>query len=773
MKHLCTLFACVAFICSTGFGQDNSNARDEANMPAGGTTPLVQPTGDGSQSHILSPLALLYDNGPLVTHPGGGLGGADASSLQNTVLNTYGYNVNAGASFRVADDFTVSGGAWIVDSIAFFGYQTGSTTTSTMTAVRLQIWDGPPGEAGSNIIFGDITTNRMIATRFSGIYRVIATNLLASDRPIMRNIVDVGGLLLLPGTYWLDWTMTGSLASGPWQPAVTILGQFETGNARQFTGTIWQAMRDSVAPATGNPQGAPFTMYGTASSNPLNPFALQTPAAGVTITTLPGSTTPVTVTWDTSTATATYKWIFGAPIVPPRIVTLPSSTNSINTTLGEVDAILAGLGVQQGDSVTGQWDVWAFRNNPPANDSLKSSNGPRAITFKRGRPVLSAFGLVSPANDATVVTSAASTAPITVVWRKSGDGASYRWKFATPTFAGTIRLNIPAGLDTSATFRSSQLDSLIAGLGVAQGDSITGQWRVYAYSGTDSLASSQTFDITFKRAVPPTILIANPGPANNGGSPGWGMFFNLIGGAQTVTITNMTTANAGTAGAAFSIEFFTRTGNALGGPVGSGPGSSTDGWTSVGTVPVTQGPVASGVSLLFSTPPIVVTPGDTVGVAMRFNTIGPRYFGTGTPPYETYFDANLRLVTGDVRSAPFTTTGSFFTSRALVGEIHYAFGSTDVRETGQGVPVTYVLSQNYPNPFNPSTTIKFAIPLKEHVTLKIYNTIGQLVATLQDGELNAGSFEATWNASNMASGVYFYRLQAGNFSQAKKLVLLK
>ncbi|MDL1892866.1 T9SS type A sorting domain-containing protein, partial [Sphingobacteriales bacterium CHB3] len=293
------------------------------------------------------------------------------------------------------------------------------------------------------------------------------------------------------------------------------------------------------------------------------------------------------------------------------------------------------------------------------------------------------------------------------------------------------------------------------------------------YSGTDSLASTETFTITFKRAVPPTILIANPGPANNGGSPNWGMFFNLIGGAQTVTITNMKTANAGAAGAAFSIEFLTRTGNALGGPVGSGPGSSTAGWTSVGTVPVTQGPVGSGISLLFSTPPIVVTPGDTVGVAMRFLTIGPRYFGTGTPPLEIYSDANLKLVTGDVRSAPFTTTGSFFSSRALVGEIHYALGSTDVKETGQGVPVTHMLSQNYPNPFNPSTTIKFAIPMKEYVTLKIYNAIGQLVATLQDGELNAGSFEATWNASHVASGVYFYRLQAGNFSQTKKLMLLK
>jgi hypothetical protein len=327
-------------------------------------------------------------------------------------------------------------------------------------------------------------------------------------------------------------------------------------------------------------------------------------------------------------------------------------------------------------------------------------------------------------------------------------------------------------LDTFATFRSSQLDSLVAGLGVAQGDSISGQWRAYAYAGSDSLASTQTFNVTLRRAVPPTILLANPGPANNGGSATWAMFFDLIGGTRPVTITHMTTANTGAAAATFSIEFFTRHGTALGGPVGSGSGSSSAGWTSVGTVPVTQGSVASGISLLFQTPAIVVNPGDTVGVAMRFNTVGPRYFGTGTPPYETYSDANLKLITGDARSAPFTTTGSWFASRALVGEIHYSL-TTEVKEGRGEVPSTFVLSQNYPNPFNPSTTIKFAIPTKEYVTLKIYNTIGQLIATLHEGELNAGTFETSWNASGVASGVYFYRLQAGTLSQTKKLVLIK
>ncbi|MBL9031573.1 MAG: hypothetical protein JNM80_07675 [Phycisphaerae bacterium] len=171
------------------------------------------------------------------------------------------------------------------------------------------------------------------------------------------------------------------------------------------------------------------------------------------------------------------------------------------------------------------------------------------------------------------------------------------------------------------------------------------------------------------------VLPANPGPANNGGSANWAIFFDLEALASPVTITHLSTANSGTAGAAFSVEVLVRTGTALGGPVGSGPGSSPAGWASLGTAPATQGATASGVSLDIDIPDITVNPGGIVGVAVRFSTVGPRYFGTGTPPLSIYQDANLRLTTGDVRSAPFTTTGSFFSSRALVGALTYTVGA--------------------------------------------------------------------------------------------------
>ncbi len=172
-------------------------------------------------------------------------------------------------------------------------------------------------------------------------------------------------------------------------------------------------------------------------------------------------------------------------------------------------------------------------------------------------------------------------------------------------------------------------------------------------------------------AAAQTTLNANPpGSTNNNGATNWGIFFNLSA-ATPLTITGMTTASTATAGATFTIEIFTRMGTALGGPVGSGAGSSSAGWTSLGSVTVTQGATANDVSLPISLPNFSIAGGQTVGVAVVFTGAGPRYLGTGAPAISQFSDGTLTLATGDARSVPFTTTGSFFSSRALVGSITY------------------------------------------------------------------------------------------------------
>ncbi len=93
--------------------------------------------------------------------------------------------------------------------------------------------------------------------------------------------------------------------------------------------------------------------------------------------------------------------------------------------------------------------------------------------------------------------------------------------------------------------------------------------------------------------------------------------------------------------------------------------------------------------------------------------------------------------------------------------------------SGSTIPGTFSLSQNYPNPFNPSTVISYQSPVNSHITLKLYDVIGREVATLVDEVKEAGSYEVKVDASRLSSGVYFYRMQAGNYVEMKKMVLMK
>jgi hypothetical protein len=92
---------------------------------------------------------------------------------------------------------------------------------------------------------------------------------------------------------------------------------------------------------------------------------------------------------------------------------------------------------------------------------------------------------------------------------------------------------------------------------------------------------------------------------------------------------------------------------------------------------------------------------------------------------------------------------------------------------GQSVPQEFSLNQNYPNPFNPSTIISYQLPSNNHVSLKVYDMIGREVATLVNEVKEAGSYEATFNASKLSSGIYFYQLKSGQFSSVKKMMLIK
>jgi hypothetical protein len=94
-------------------------------------------------------------------------------------------------------------------------------------------------------------------------------------------------------------------------------------------------------------------------------------------------------------------------------------------------------------------------------------------------------------------------------------------------------------------------------------------------------------------------------------------------------------------------------------------------------------------------------------------------------------------------------------------------------EVAASDPQSFELKQNHPNPFNPSTTISFSLPTKSFVSLKIFDAIGKEVADVVSEELPTGNYSRQWNASHIPSGIYFYRLVAGSYSETKKLLLLK
>ena len=124
-----------------------------------------------------------------------------------------------------------------------------------------------------------------------------------------------------------------------------------------------------------------------------------------------------------------------------------------------------------------------------------------------------------------------------------------------------------------------------------------------------------------------------------------------------------------------------------------------------------------------------------------------------------------------------------FTDNKLIGGSKFQYRLKQIDNDGQFeysniievkvIPKEYLLSQNYPNPFNSSSIIKYSIPKSSQVSLKIFNTLGEKLETLVNEERPVGTYEVNWNAGNLPSGVYFYSLQAGDFVQTRKMILLK
>ena len=487
------------------------------------------------------------------------------------------------------------------------------------------------------------------------------------------------------------------------------------------------------------------------ASYPLSAFNLQQPASGVTITSIPNSSTPVTVSWDTSATGCSYKWIYGTSL-PARLMTIPSGSNSITMTLGQLDVILAGMGLNPGDSSTGQWDVWAFKGaGAPGVDSLKATNGPRAIKFKRFRPALTAFSLVTPATGVTLVGVPGSTLPYTISWTGAGAGVSYKWLYKTGTSYSdppTLKLPVSTSYDTSLTFTSGQLDAILATLGLNPGDSIRGYWRVRGYSGIDSLNSTAPDrQITLKRALFSSkvwtgILLTSDST-----------YIRPV--ASVPSNTPPTTLY--TSARNYKRSYFNV--------------------SNTGPYYIYGGAMYDNYLILYQN--------EFNPLSGLTNAIGGNDDTTATfmPEFNSAQTSLPRSAINNISLNPGTTyilVNTAYSTTLYTGEWKdsvYGPGIiniiTTVEQIGNTVPTEYKMSQNYPNPFNPITRINFAIPKSGLVTMKLYDILGREMMILVNEVMTPGDYKVEVNGETLASGVYFYRLETKGFTDIKKMMLIK
>jgi subtilisin family serine protease/photosystem II stability/assembly factor-like uncharacterized protein len=161
-----------------------------------------------------------------------------------------------------------------------------------------------------------------------------------------------------------------------------------------------------------------------------------------------------------------------------------------------------------------------------------------------------------------------------------------------------------------------------------------------------------------------------------------------------------------------------------------------------------------------------------------FSAQGPNIF-TSLDAGATWLRHNSTPLTEAVVSFSFLVVADSVFGLAITGEgqvLRYAQparAASIVREMEGARPQTYLLEQNYPNPFNPTTTIVYQLPVASDVSLKVYDVLGREVATLLRGRQNAGRYQVQFNAERLSSGLYFYQLQAGSFTQTRKMMLIK
>lgn len=215
----------------------------------------------------------LWSQNDLANNVGVGPAGGDMSNLE-TNENTFGYGNQIVNGNLIADDFTVGAGGWNITSLRFYTYQTGATAPS-ITGVNFAI--------DSDLTNVTLTPAATITNTWTNVYRAVAGDFTSTNRRIQQ--VDVTGLNinLAAGTYWLKWSLSGTVASGPWQPHIPgSLATYGNNGQQSLAGGPFAAVfSDSGAAVPSIGADMPFEIYGDAVPEPATMTLLALGAAGI------------------------------------------------------------------------------------------------------------------------------------------------------------------------------------------------------------------------------------------------------------------------------------------------------------------------------------------------------------------------------------------------------------------------------------------------------------------------------------------------------------
>lgn len=761
---------------------------------------------DTSSMTIIGPATIptgIYNNGPFISGRVSASGvaapaGFRWSELQavgneaNTVLGSADYQASS-SRFRLADDFVVpTGQTWRIDSVVTYSYQPYAQGYATpFTAANIRIWRGTPDSAGSFVVYGDTLTNRLTTSYNSRVYRISNSTTPAPGtapdytRILWQNTMSTK-VTLVPGRYWIDWQTFTDLNNSHFSPTVTVPNRRGNAawNARQrATNGVWSSVLD-----TGNPSSAPDSAQDF-------PFIL----VGTTGAVLPhdiGAASVVQIPSVDTLRFRTFVWNFGSN--PETTYTVRWSVdgtvqstipNSRVLTVGGIDTfqlnwtsptpgnhtlrawtLLGTDGNRSNDTVTLSFSVsagWTFNNSGTGNvlNSVKTVD--RNIAWVGGNNAT----VLRTTDGGTTWVSRSTTTISGDVYAIEALNDSIAFVTTTPSGSSTrIYRTTNGGTSWTSVFTQSGgfIDAIKmynATTGIALGDPVTNKWTILK---TTNGGAAWT-----RIATEPVPAIGEAGLNNSLSTYDtthiW--FGTTTGRVYRSTDAGLTWTSSATTftGEVDEVAF---NGPLFGVAGGLNAASrTTDGgltWsaTNIGGSGYVLGLAATGSDFW-------AAQGSNV---YRSTNLGATWGVSYTGTIGTLRHLDFVLAGQTTRGWTVSETGGIAAALLIPTGVN--------EESNQSIPTAFTLDQNYPNPFNPTTTIRYAVPKDATVSLKIYNLLGQEIATVVNDVKSVGYYNVLWSGRNqsgnqVATGVYFYRIEAkpvdGSpaFTSLKKMLLIK